>query len=150
MKKFAFLLVVLLFVGMNSNAQTVIGKIENGKGKITIDESALKAKWENYLKTEGIRDANIGNFVILKSTEGIYFVVCSDFTQRGTLSNKYGIVLSVNGLMLASGESSCTCVGACGDGCSPEQSGSHWRCTDFWPTVATCTKSETAKTTSAF
>jgi hypothetical protein len=149
MKKLAFLFVVLLFAGMNSNAQTVIGKIENGIGKITINETTLKSKWENYLKSEGIKDANIGNFALLKSKEGNYFLICSDLTVRNNITSQYGVTLSPNGVMLAVGETSCTCTGSCSDGCHPEQSGSTWRCTTCWPENATCTKTETAKSGSS-
>ncbi|MDD4598608.1 MAG: hypothetical protein PHW35_11635 [Lentimicrobiaceae bacterium] len=155
MKKLSFLIVALLYVGMNLNAQTVIGNIENGKTKITINELTLKSKWENYLKTQGIEDANISNFAIHKTSEGVYFMTCTDLTERESpnerepIISQYGITLIPDGNVLKAGESSCTCAGACGSGCSPERWSSSWRCTDCWPTVATCTKTETAKLNSA-
>lgn len=149
MKKLAFLFVVLLFAGMNSNAQTVIGKIENGIGKITINETTLKSKWENYLKSEGIKDANIGDFALLKSEEGNYFLICTDLTVRNNITSQYGISLSPNGVMLAVGETSCTCTG-CTEGCDPQLNGSVWICTSCWPpTGQSCTKSVTAKSGSS-
>lgn len=151
MKTLKLILIVLIAAfATETQAQTIIGKVENGKGTITIKETTLKAKWEKYLETEGIKDANIGDFAIHQSSEGTYYVTCTDNTERGDsktgiLMSKYGITLIMDGTILKAGETSCKCETACLDGCNPVQSGFAWSCTRCQGyDEATCTKTVTA------
>lgn len=143
MKKLLLLIAIVSFVGIKTNAQTIVGKIENNIGIITINETILKAKWENYLKGTGIRDANIGDFEIQRSADGTYIIVCIDYTLRNNLTSKYGVALSPNGMNLSVGTTTCTCTG-CSQGCNPKQSGSTWSCTACTGGGLDCTKSVTA------
>lgn len=143
MKKLFFVMVVLFFVGFNSNAQTVIGKVENGVGKITINESVLKEKWESYLKLNKIEDANLSDFVIKKSDIGTYYIIAHDNTIRNGVTNKYGIVLTADDLKLSALGSTCICSG-CSDGCGPELKGKYWICNPCTDSKSSCNKTETA------
>ena len=143
MNKLFLFILVLVFVGIKTNAQTVVGKIENGIARITLDKSVLKAKWEKYLITAGIRNANIGDFAIQKSIGGDYFLVSTDFTVRDTLTNKYGVALTHKGMKLVVGQTSCTCIG-CTSGCSPKENGNKWTCTSCKGGKPDCNKTETA------
>lgn len=147
MKKILFLVVVLLVVCIKTNAQAVIEKIENGIGVITIDETILKAKWEKYLSSTGIIDANLSEFQIKKVSNEKYFIVSKDNTVRKGLTSSYGIELITNGLMFSSGNNACTCTGSngCNMGCQPEKlSNGSWYCTFCVDPQAICDKTESA------
>ncbi len=147
MKKILLSTIVVFLMSCYVSAQTQIGKIENGVAQMTIDVNILKSKWENFLKTTGVNDANLYSFLI-KESNGKYLIVSKDRTIRSGFVSTYGISLSNNGsLLFASGTSivvTCTGSGGCTEGCSVEYGSAGYKCTPCIPEgQGECNKTET-------